>query len=114
MASYNEATNICQALNDGVHFSDQTVPLYYLEKALAVTETSTATVATAAGLCAAISSTNGYTLSAWVLPTAAGGVLTLKGTVDTETIQVYFLNSAFRLGNSSVGHTVRLYCMSNE
>jgi hypothetical protein len=40
----NEATNICPALNDGVHFSDQTVPLYYLEKALAVTATSTATV----------------------------------------------------------------------
>jgi hypothetical protein len=70
------------------------------------------TVANAAGLCAAISGTDGYTLSAWVLPTAAGGVLTLKGTVEIETIQVYYLNSAFRLGSSSVGHTVRLCCMS--
>ena len=107
-----------EVANDGVRFSDQSVPVYYLEKALAVNETSTVTVKNTTGVCAKIGGAAGYTLGAWVyvsgssagISTPGGGVLTLRGTTELESIQVSYWNNQLELstGGQQTGSTYRL------
>lgn len=97
-----------EVANDGVRFSDQSAPLYYLEQALVASQTSTATVRNTTGVCGKIGGGDGYTLSAWVVWTgpSGGGVLTLRGSNAAEEIQVSYHNLpsggvAFELGTSN-------------
>jgi hypothetical protein len=105
-----------EVANDGVRFSDQSVPLYYLEKGLAANATSTATVKKSTGVCAKIGSGSaGYTLSAWVLGSdyeaaAGGGVLTLRGSVEVEEVQIAYHGKSVQLttGGTSTGSTFNM------
>ena len=93
--------------NDGEHFSDQRVPVYFLERALKAGISSTVTVPHSGGLCDGINNTGtGFALAAWVLPQrpssadgiVAGGVLTLYGTDSRQSVQLSYVNQAFSIG----------------